>query len=102
MKVRGLTMLMEEMDAIGWVMTTRNIKENELIDLEENTLSDSFITLVNSLTKLLSLTSLTPCAQKFDFACTLIEDSQKRTVRNGFTSDDSRVHWMKYLCEKQK
>ncbi|MBA0672211.1 hypothetical protein Goklo_024478, partial [Gossypium klotzschianum] len=53
-------------------------------------------TLVDSLAKLVSLPGLIPSTPKFCFACTLIEDPQKRTILNSLPNDDARLHWIKY------
>ena len=84
------------------MLMEKNIKDVELIDLEARTLSNSSITLANSLAKLLSLLGLTPCTPEFDFACTMIEDPQKRTILDGLPSDEARLHWVNYLYEKGK
>ena len=95
-------MLMEKLDAMVQVITERNIRDVELIDLEALTLSNSSITLADFLAKLLSLPGLTLCTPEFDFACTMIEDPQKRTILDGLPSDEARLHWINYLYEKGK
>ncbi|CAO2840892.1 unnamed protein product [Amaranthus hypochondriacus] len=95
-------MLMGKLDYMVQVTTEKNIKDVELIDLEARTLSNSSTTLADSLAKLLSLPGLTSCTPEFDFACTMIEDPQKRTILDGLPSDEARLHWIKYLYEKGK
>ncbi|MBA0549107.1 hypothetical protein Golob_020162 [Gossypium lobatum] len=64
-------MLMEKLDAMLQVATERSIKDIELMNLEAHTLFDS-------LAKLVSLPGLIPSTPKFCFACTLIDDPQKK------------------------
>ncbi|MBA0755701.1 hypothetical protein Gogos_021357, partial [Gossypium gossypioides] len=59
-RVRGLTMLMEKLDAMVQVVTERSIKDMELMNLEAHTLANSSHTLVDSLAKLVSLPGLIP------------------------------------------
>ncbi|MBA0671276.1 hypothetical protein Goklo_025381 [Gossypium klotzschianum] len=99
-RVGRSTMLMEKLDAMIQVVTVRSIKDTELMNLEACTFADSSHTLVDFLTKLVSLPSLIPSTLKFCFACTLIEDPQKMTILNGLPDHDARLHWIKYLLSK--
>ena len=74
----------------------------ELMNLEACTLDNSSYTLVDSLAKLVSLPGLIPSSLKFCFACTLIEDHQKRIILNGMPNDNSRLHWIKFLYSKNE
>lgn len=87
--VGGSTMLMEKLNTKFQVITKMNIKDVELINFKARTLSDSSITLADSLASPILLPGLTPCTPVFDFACTLIEDPQKRIILNGLPSDDA-------------
>ena len=71
------------------------------MNLKANTLDDSFYTLVDSLAKLVSMQGLILGNPKFFFACTLIEDPQKRIILNGMP-DNSRLQWKKFLYAKNE
>ena len=66
-------MLIEKLNALVKVVTERNIRNMELMNLEARTLDDSSYTLVDSLAKLVSMLSLIPGSPEFYFACTLID-----------------------------
>ncbi|MFQ6651626.1 hypothetical protein Gotur_023880, partial [Gossypium turneri] len=101
-RVGGSEMLMEKLDVMVWVFIERSIKYMELMNLEAHTLVDSSHTLVDSLAKLVSLPSSISTTPEFCFACTLIEDPQKRTILNGLQDDDARLYWIKYLNDREK
>lgn len=91
---------MEKLDGMVKVVTERNNKEMELMSLEAQTLNESSHTLADSLAKLVSMPDLTPGSPEFFFACTMIEDPQKRILLNGMPDDKTRLEWIKYLFEK--
>ena len=93
-------MLMEKLDAMVKVVTERNIKDMELMNLKAHTLDDSSYTLVNSLAKLVSMPDLIHGSPEFFFACTLIEDPSKRIVLISMPYDNSRLQWIKFLDVK--
>ncbi|XP_056692197.1 uncharacterized protein [Spinacia oleracea] len=95
----GAALLMEKLDTMVKVVTERNIKDIELMSLEARTLNDSSNTLADSLAKLVSMKDLTPGSPEFCFACTMIEDPQKRILLNGIPDDNTRLQWIKYLFE---
>ncbi|KNA09333.1 hypothetical protein SOVF_154590 isoform A [Spinacia oleracea] len=96
----GAALLMEKLDTMVKVVTERNIKDMELMNLEARTLNDSSNTLAESLAKLVSMDGLIPGSPEFCFACTMIEDPQKRILLNGMPDDNTRLQWIKYLFEK--
>ncbi|XP_021715068.1 uncharacterized protein LOC110683039 [Chenopodium quinoa] len=98
----GARMLMEKLDSMGKAATDRNIKVMELMSLEARKLVDSSHTLVESLAKIVSMPGLVPGSPEFCFACTLIEDPQKRTILHGIPDDYSRLQWIKFLYEEHR
>ncbi|KAL2893159.1 L10-interacting MYB domain-containing protein [Bienertia sinuspersici] len=96
----GAELLMEKLDAMVKVVTERNTKEMELMSLEAQTLAESSHTLADSLAKLVSMLGLVPGSPEFFFACTMIEDPQKRILLKGMPDDNTRLQWIKYLIEK--
>ncbi|KMT03747.1 hypothetical protein BVRB_8g188950 [Beta vulgaris subsp. vulgaris] len=74
----GAGLLMEKLDTMVKVVTERNTKEMELMSIEAQTLAESSHTLVDSLAKLVSMPDLILGSPEFFFACTMIEDPQKR------------------------
>uniref|UniRef100_A0A803LBP0 DDE Tnp4 domain-containing protein n=1 Tax=Chenopodium quinoa TaxID=63459 RepID=A0A803LBP0_CHEQI len=63
--------------------TERNMKDVELMNLESQKLDSSSSSVADSLAKLVLLPGLIPGSQEFCFACTLIEDPQKRIILDG-------------------
>lgn len=100
--VVGARMLMDKLDAMGKVVTDRNLKVMELMNLEARKLVESSHTLVESLEKIVSMPDLIPGSPEFCFACTLIEDPQKRTILHGIPDDFSRLQWIKFLYEEYR
>ncbi|KNA03048.1 hypothetical protein SOVF_212880 [Spinacia oleracea] len=90
-KKRGAGMLMEKLDAMVKVVTERNFEDMELMNLESHTLANSSTSLVESLAKLVSLPGLVAGSPEFCFACTLIEDPQKRIILDAMPDDYSRI-----------
>uniref|UniRef100_A0A803MZC3 Transposase n=1 Tax=Chenopodium quinoa TaxID=63459 RepID=A0A803MZC3_CHEQI len=80
----GSGMLLEKLDAMVKIVTERNMKDMELMNLESQKLDSSSSSLADSLAKLVSLPGLIPGSQEFCFACTLIEDPQKRIILDAF------------------
>ena len=72
------------------------------MNLEARPLDDSSYTLVDSLAKLVSMLGLIPGSLEFCFACTFIEDPQKRIILNGMPNDNSRLQWIKFLYAKNE
>ena len=95
-------MLMEKLDVMVKVVTKMNINDMKLMNLEARTLDDSSYTLVDSLEKLVSMPGLIPSSLEFCFACTLMEDPQKRIILNGMLDDNSRLQWIKFLDAKNE
>lgn len=79
------------------VVTERNVRVMELMNNEARKLVDSSHTLVESIAKLVSIPGLIHGSPEFCFACTLIEDPQKRTILHGIPDDYSRLQWIKFL-----
>ncbi|GMJ06737.1 hypothetical protein HRI_004342900 [Hibiscus trionum] len=107
-RVRGSTLLLEKLDAMVQVVTEKNIKDMELMNAEARSLVksshsnvESSLTLVDSLSKLVSLSGLVPSTLEF-FSCTLIDDPQKRTILSALPDDNARLNWIKYLFEREK
>ncbi|KAL2945210.1 L10-interacting MYB domain-containing protein [Bienertia sinuspersici] len=98
----GVKMLEEKIDALVKVVTERNIKKMELTNLEERKLDDSSQTVADSMARLVSIPGLIHGSPEFCFACTLIEDPQKRTILHGIPDDHSRLQWIKFLYEKHR
>ena len=90
-------MLMKKLDAMVKVVTKRNIMDMELMNLEARTLDDSSYTLADSMEKLVFMPGLIPGSLKLYFACTLIEDSQKRIILNGMSDDKLKTSMDKIL-----
>ncbi|KAL6569132.1 hypothetical protein OROHE_003413 [Orobanche hederae] len=101
-KKGGAGMLIEKLDAMVKIVTERNHKDMELMNLETRTLGDSSISLADSLAKLAYMPGLLPGSLEFCFACTLIEDPQKRIILEGIPDDNARLQWIKYLYEKSE
>ncbi|GMI68704.1 hypothetical protein like AT5G05800 [Hibiscus trionum] len=98
-RVGGAALLAEKLDIMVEAITQRNNKDIELMKLEAR--GDSSYELADSLAKLVSMPNLIPGSPEFCFACTLIEDPQKRTILHGIPDDTSRLQWIKYLFDKQ-
>ncbi|KMS96855.1 hypothetical protein BVRB_8g199310 [Beta vulgaris subsp. vulgaris] len=92
--------IMEKLDAIMRVVIERNNKEMESMNLGASTLAVSSPTLVESLAKVVAMPDLIHGSPEFCFACTLIEDPQKRTILHGIPDDYSRLQWIKFLYAK--
>ncbi|KAL2931696.1 L10-interacting MYB domain-containing protein [Bienertia sinuspersici] len=101
-KKGGAAMLMDKIDAMVKVITERNTKEMELMNLESSVHDNSSQTLADSLAKLVSLDGLVPGSPEFSFACTLIEDPQKRIILDGMPNDHARLQWIKFLYAKSE
>ena len=93
---------MEKLDAMVKVVTERNIKDIELMNLEAHTLDDSSYTLADSLAKLVFMPCSILGSLEFYFSYTLIEDPQKRIIINGMPNDNSRLQWIKFLYVKNE
>ncbi|KAL2937867.1 L10-interacting MYB domain-containing protein [Bienertia sinuspersici] len=91
-----------EVKGILRVVTERNTKEMELMNLESSVHDNSSQTLADSLAKLVSLDGLVPDSLEFSFACTLIEDPQKRIILDGMPNDHARLQWIKFLYAKSE
>ncbi|KAK8627398.1 hypothetical protein V6N13_135010 [Hibiscus sabdariffa] len=98
-KIGGAALLTEKLDIMVEAITQRNKRDMELMKLEVH--GDSSHSLADSLAKLVSMPNLIPGSPEFCFACTLIEDPQKRTILRGIPDDISRLQWIKYLFDKQ-
>ncbi|KAK8996767.1 hypothetical protein V6N11_020266 [Hibiscus sabdariffa] len=98
-KIGGAALLTEKLDIMVEAITQRNKRDIELMKLEVH--GDSSHSLADSLAKLVSMPNLIPGSPEFCFACTLIEDPQKRTILHGIPDDTSRLQWIKYLFDKQ-
>ncbi|KAK8549303.1 hypothetical protein V6N13_008979 [Hibiscus sabdariffa] len=98
-KIGGAALLTEKLDIMVEAITQRNKRDMELMKLEVH--GDSSHSLADSLAKLVSMPNLIPGSPEFCFACTLIEDPQKRTILHGIPDDTSRLQWIKYLFDKQ-
>ncbi|WCJ39612.1 hypothetical protein M5689_020589 [Euphorbia peplus] len=99
-KKGGAAVLMEKMDAMVKLVTERNAKDLELMTLEARTLDDSSHSLVDSLAKLVAMPELINGSPEFCFACTMVEDPNKRIVLNSMPDDHTRLQFIKYLFEK--
>ncbi|WCJ24553.1 hypothetical protein M5689_006504 [Euphorbia peplus] len=82
------------------VVTERNAKEMELMSLEARSLDDSSPTLADSLSMLVKMPDLIDGSPEFCFACTLIEDVNKRIVLHGMPNDNARIQYIKFLFER--
>ncbi|KAK8661771.1 hypothetical protein V6N13_091366 [Hibiscus sabdariffa] len=98
-KIGGAALLTEKLDIMVEAKTQRNKRNMELMKLEVH--GDSSHSLADSQAKLVSMPNLIPGSPEFCFACTLIEDPQKRTILHGIPDDTSRLQWIKYLFDKQ-
>lgn len=93
--------VIEKLDSLVKVANKR-IKDMELINCESRKHAISSYSVDDSIAKLVSLPGLTPGSHEFCFACTLIEDPQKRTILHGIPDDNSRLQWIKFLYEEYK
>lgn len=98
----GIKMIEEKLDTLVKVITEKNIKKMELANLGEKTIADSSHTVAESIAKLVSLPGLIHGSPEFCFACTLIEDPQKRTILHGIPDDHSRLQWILFLYGKHR
>ncbi|WCJ18460.1 hypothetical protein M5689_000809 [Euphorbia peplus] len=96
----GDVLLMEKLDSMINVITERKAKDMKLMTLEARTLDDSSHSLADSLAKLLVIPSLIPSSPEFCFACTMVENPNKRILLNGMSDDNTRLQFIKYLFEK--
>ena len=101
-KKKGAGLLLDKLDTMVKVVTERSLKDMELMNLEACNLANSSTSLADSLAKLISLLDLVPGSPEFCFACTLIEDPQKRIILDGMPDDYSRIQWLKYLYQKSE
>ncbi|KAK1382626.1 hypothetical protein POM88_020361 [Heracleum sosnowskyi] len=84
------------------IVTERSLKDMEIMNLEARNLADSSVSLADSSAKLFSMPDLVFGSPEFCFACTLIEDPQKRIIVYGMPDDYSRSQWLKYLYQKSE
>ncbi|KAL1814996.1 hypothetical protein ACET3Z_017570 [Daucus carota] len=101
-KKKGAGLLLDKLDTMVKVVMERSLKDMELMNLEACNLANSSTSLADSLAKLISLPDLIPGSPEFCFACTLIEDPQKRIILDGMPDDYSRIQWLKYLYQKSE
>ena len=101
-KKKGAGMLLDKLDTMVKVVMERSLKDMELMNLEARNLANSSTSLADSLAKLISLPDLIPGSPEFCFACTLIEDPQKRIILDGMLDHYLRIQWLKYLYQKSE
>ncbi|WCJ29493.1 hypothetical protein M5689_011126 [Euphorbia peplus] len=94
-KKGGPAVLMEKMDVMVKLVTERNAKDLELMTLEARTLNDSSHSLADSLAKLVAMPELINGSPEFCFACTMVEDPNKRIVLNSMPDDHTRLQFIK-------
>ena len=101
-KVGGASLLMDKFESLVDLISQRNVKDMESMNLESQGRGDCSNSLADSLALLLRLPGLVPSSPEFCFACTMIEDPQKSTILSGILTDEARLSWIKYLFEKEK
>ncbi|KAL2943512.1 L10-interacting MYB domain-containing protein [Bienertia sinuspersici] len=84
------------------VIIDTNAKVMELMNLESSLHDTSSQILADSLVKLVSLDGLVPDSPEFSFACTLIEDPQKRIILDRVPYDHTGLQWINFLYAKSE
>lgn len=100
------TTLFEKLDNMLQLIGDRSNTRKEVYMLIMNVLN-SMITpkhdeVADALAKLCALPGLESGTPEFFFACTLIEDPQKRSILFGLPNDKMRVEYIKFLYEERK